>query len=263
MSILIDIDKLNKFMDCLDEPDFEEAAKVEAEIIEEECKNSGICRNFLTCKVINNPTTKDMIEKERGKASLQLKWDTVNLDSIHIDLQYPKSFEGIDPTYQNIERVIIDKVNESIDKAFLSKLDEKCNPPFYFLEDKITPSALMSGIAKMRSYGYRPYGAIWNSADFYELMSDQDWKKYNVTPNYEYAGWQQDLLSIRNFNSLVVPKGKVYIATSPKDLGNAIICKRLAFSQSIKPMYITFSCSIDIDLALNNKIGVVSIIKKQ
>lgn len=251
MSIIIDIDKLNKFMDCLDEPDFEEAAKAEAEIIEEECKNSGICRNFLTC------------EKERGKARLQLKWDTVNLDSIQMDLPYPKSIAGKDTAYQNIEKTIIDKVNESVDKVFLSKLDEKCNPPFYFLEDKITPSALMAGIAKMWSHGYRPYGAIWNSGDFCELMSDPDWKEYNVTPNNEYAGWQQDLLGIRNFNSPVVPKGKVYIATSRNDLGNASICKRLAFSQSIKPMYITFSCSIDIDLALNNKIGVVSIIKKQ
>lgn len=59
------MNKLNKFMDCLDEPDFKEAAKAEAEIIEEECKNGGICRNFLTCKVINNPNTKDMIEKKR------------------------------------------------------------------------------------------------------------------------------------------------------------------------------------------------------
>ena len=255
------MNKLNGFMDCLDESDFEEAAKVEAEIIEEECKNSGICRNFLTCKVINNPTMKDMIEKERGKASLQLKWDTVNFDSIHMDLPYPKSFASIDTTYQNIERVIIDKVNEYIDKAFLSKLDD--NPPFYFLRDKITPSALMAGIDKMRSHGYKPYGAIWSSDDFWELASDPDWKAYNVTPNNEYAGWQQDLLGIRNFNSPVVQKGKVYIATFPEDLGNAIICKRLAFSQSIKPMYITFSCSIDIDLALNNKIGVVWIIKKQ
>ena len=257
------MNKLNGFMDCLDESDFEEAAKVEAEIIEEECKNSGICRNFLTRKVINNPNMEDMIEKERGKSSLQLKWDTVNLDSIQIDLPYPKGSAHKDIDYQNIERVIIDKVNEVIDEVFLSKLDEKCNPPFYFLEDKITPSALMAGIAKMWSYGYRPYGAIWNSGDFWELVSDPDWEEYNVTPNNEYAGRQQDLLGIRNFNSPVVPKGKVYIATFPKDLGNASIYKRLAFSQSIKPMYITFSCSIDIDLALNNKIGVVSIIKKQ
>lgn len=255
------MNRLNKFMDCLDEPDFKEAAKAEAEIIEEECKNGGICRNFLTCKVINNPNMKDMIEKERRKSSLQLKWDTVNLDSIQIDLPYPKSIARKDIAYQNIEKTIIDKVNESVDEAFLSKLDEKCNPPFYFLEDKITPSALMAGIAKMWSHGYRPYGAIWNSGDFWELMSDPDWKEYNVTANNEYAGWQQDLLGIRNFNSPVVPKGKVYIATFPKDLGNAIICKRLAFLQ--KPMDITFNCSIDIDLALNNKIGVVSIIKKQ
>lgn len=52
------MDKIDRLIDSLKESNFKKAAKMEAEIIEEQCKNSGICRNFLVCRIVNNSDVK-------------------------------------------------------------------------------------------------------------------------------------------------------------------------------------------------------------
>lgn len=232
------MNKLSKFiLQLSDEEDgsnksnFAGAKKVEEEIIDEGCRRSGICMNFLKCTINNSPK----IEKECGGA-----WKKMD-SPIKLNAPFPRFAENPICYYENFEKNIVDELNKFLDKSFLSALNEKIP---LVRGKQSTFDALKRQIAKMPKGQYR---AIWNAKEVREL--DPSWKGKNAGLSNEFAGWWKVLYSIRNFISPNVPQGEAYLVKMP--LGCATIYREVDISQSqncIFPVSVVINCSVKIAL---------------
>ena len=172
-------------IDSLKESNFKKAAKMEAEIIEEQCKDSGICRNFLVRRIVNNSDVKNSIEREKKRpdvcpdCNVQI-YSFNRHDPIKLGMSDPNTFTNVGAIgyYKCIEKEIVQKVNQFTDQSFLSILDKKCGAPLILQENRITVNVFIGQITKILSSGYILYGAIWNLRDWCTLMSDSSWNQY-------------------------------------------------------------------------------------
>lgn len=256
--------KIETFINSLQKSDLEEARKMETKIIEEGCKNYGICWNFLTCDLIPPMETsgKDLIRWKELLQDYDVKRPLLQNNPIRRPIFHP-NFVWNRCYYENIETEIIGEVNRTIDEVFLRMLDEKCTK---YESENISPCVFMQQLAKMRSAcRCESYAAIWNIGDFYDLMCNPDWKEY-VNPNkvHGYAGWQQEFFGVCNFISPDVPVGTLYLTTRP--VGYATICKSISVNYLNPPREgneIVIAIDVPMCITLKKKINVIKIMKKE
>lgn len=228
------MDKLGRFIAQLNADNFAGAEKTEAEIIDEECKNSGICMNFLKCTTSQDPK----IGRARGD-----EWRKMT-SSIEDNIPCPKFAEYPTCYYKNFEKKIADELNKFLDEAFLSILNEKI---LLIKEKQLTCDTLRKQMAKMPE---GLYCAVRKAEEIRRL--NPNWKEENAKLNNEYAG----LYNIRNFPSPNVPWGEIYLMNFP--LGSATIYRKVDINQSQNcnfPISVVINCSVDINL--NSRIDAV------